>query len=332
LLLILAWSADLAGHGESSRGAFRAFRYLLLVECLLLAVAMLIGAIYEQANRKRERSQFHPPGRLIDMGGYKLHLYCSGEGTPTVLLDFGLDGSYLDWYFVQPRVAQFTRVCSYDRGGYGWSDPSPRPRVPGVMVGELHTLLAKAGERPPYIVVGHSFGAFDALMFADRYREEVAGVVLVDGTHPNWAVPFPLRRKLWIRTLQFTAPLGLPRWRKWCGGNVPELAAIRTALNCRSKVYAATYAQSESFPQSAAEVRDLPPLGDLPLAVISRDPQRPASHTPNSKEWEQLQLKLAELSSRSVRIIAPGSGHEIPSARPDVIADTIQQMVEEARQ
>ena len=225
-----------------------------------------------------------------------------------------------------PEVASFTRVCSYDRAGYGWSDASPRPRVPSAMAEELHTLLRQAQEKPPYIVVGHSFGSFNALMFADNYRDEVAGVVLVDGMHPDQAVSFSLRQKLWLRMMQFTAPLGVPRWRKWCGGNVPELTAIRTALNCRSRVYRTNYAQLAVLPETATQVCALPSLGDLPLIVISRDPNR-ASQSAQEDQWQTLQARLAQLSSNSTQIVAQGSGHEIPTNRPDVIANAIRKMI-----
>lgn len=302
---------------------------MLAAECGLLVLAIALGLIYENINRSRERSMFQPPGKLIDVGGYKLHLYCSGQGGPTVVLDFGLDGSYLDWYFVQPEVASFTRVCSYDRAGYGWSDASPRPRVPSAMAEELHTLLQQAQEKPPYIVVGHSFGSFNALMFAHKYRDEVAGVVLVDGMHPDQAVSFSLRQKLWLRMMQFTAPLGLPRWRKWCGGNVSELTAIRKALNCRSRVYRTNYAQLAVLPETATQVCALPSLGDLPLIVISRDPNRsaPGSRPSAEDQWQSRQARLAQLSSKSRQIIAEGSGHEIPTKRPDVIANAIRKMI-----
>ncbi len=255
---VIAW---LAGASDSSRTLLRALKYVLAAELLLVVAVAGIGAIYEAANRRHDREAFHPPGKLIDVGGYRLHLYCTGEGGPTVVLEFGLDGSYLDWYKVQPQVARFTRVCSYDRAGYGWSDPSPRPRIPSVMSEELHTLLANAGEKPPYILVGHSLGSFDVLMYAHRYPQEVAGVVLVDGAHPDELLPFYFQKKLWLRMMQITMPFGLPRWRGWCGSGPGEIAGMKRAIGCRSQVYATHYAQWEAFPESADEVRRLGPIG-----------------------------------------------------------------------
>ena len=336
VLAVIASIAWFSGQSDSSRTLLRALKYVLAAELVLLIVAAGIGAMYEASQRRRDGEAFHPPGKLIDVGGYRLHLYCTGERGPTVVLEFGLDGSYLDWYRVQPQVAQFTRVCSYDRAGYGWSDVSTRPRIPSVMSEELHTLLANSGEKPPYILVGHSLGSFDALMYAHRYPNEVAGVVLVDGAHPDELLPFYLNKKLWLRMMQWTVPFGLPRWRGWCGSGPPELAGIKRAIGCQSHVYSTHYAQWEAFPESATEVRGLGTLGDLPFMVISRDPNRgsttgDAVTLQREQHWSKLQQSLVGLSTRATHIAAEGSGHSIPVDRPDVVVDAIRQMVSQLR-
>jgi pimeloyl-ACP methyl ester carboxylesterase len=331
LFALVTGVALVAGQSDSSRALLRTLKYALATELLILIILAIIGASYEAINTRRDRETYRPPGKLVDIGGYRLHLYCTGEGGPTVVLEFGLDGSYVDWYRVQPQVAQFTRVCSYDRAGYGWSDPSPRTRVPSAMSEELHTLLRNAGERPPYILVGHSLGSFDALMYAHRYPAEVAGVVLVDGAHPDEVLPFYFQKKLWLRMMQIMMPFGLPRWRGWCGSGPPDIAGMKRAIGCQSHVYATHFAQWKAFPQSAAEVRNIG-LGSLPLAVISRDPHRRSNSDEvasmqHEHHWSVLQQKLAELSKQSTPIIAQGSGHSIPTERPDVIVEAIRGMV-----
>ena len=333
VMLIVAGVAAITAHHDSSRNIFRALRYVVGAEVVFVLVMAAVGALYQAISTNREQRLYPPPGKLVDIGGYRIHLHCSGEGGPTVILDYGRVGSYLDWYQVQPQVARFTRVCSYDRGGYGWSDPSPKPRLPSVMAEELHTLLTTAGEKPPYVLVGHSFGSFDVLMYAHKYREEVAGIVLVDGSHPDQHLPFQWRDRVWLRTMQFTAPFGLPRWRRWCGGGPPEIAPIRTAIFCRSHVYRTDYAQWAAFPQSADEVRKVGALWDLPLHVISRDPdRRPGSDDPtfSSREqhWLKLQQELLQLSTNATHTIAAGSGHDVMKDRPDVVVEAIRQMVE----
>jgi pimeloyl-ACP methyl ester carboxylesterase len=335
-MLLAAGVAAITAHHDLSRNIFRALRCVLGAEVVFCVVIAAVGALYQAISTSREQRLYPPPGQLVDIGGYRLHLFCSGEGGPTVILDYGRVGSYLDWYHVQPQVARFSRVCSYDRGGYGWSDPSPKPRLPSAMAEELHTLLAKAGEKPPYVLVGHSFGSFDVLMYAHKYRDEVAGIVLVDGSHPDQRFPFHWRDKLWLRAMQFTAPFGLPRWRRWCGGGPPEIAPIRTAIFCRSLVYRTDYDQWAAFPEGADEVRRLGSLGDLPLLVVSRDPDRKPSSdnqtfSTREQHWLKLQQELLRLSTNATHTIATGSGHDIMMDKPDVVVEAIRKIVEKIK-
>ena len=326
VLLLFAGVTAASGHSDATRGVLRGVRYLLLVEIALLIAVAASGAIYEARSHNRDRHLYRPPGKVIDVGGYNLHLYCSGSGSPTVILDYGLEGSYLDWRLVQPEVAGFTRVCSYDRGGYGWSDPSPKPRIPSVMAEELHTLLAAAGEEPPYILVGHSYGGFDALMYAHKFPNETAGVVLVDSSHPDYQLAFPWRRKLWLRMLQYSMPFGLPRWRQWCGDASSESGLIKTAFSCQSHVSATAYAHLAAFAESAEEVRKLGSLGNMPLVVVARDPTRAEERQPR---WHKLQEDLAKLSTNSKLVIAEGSGHNVPGERPEVVVEAVRAMARE---
>jgi pimeloyl-ACP methyl ester carboxylesterase len=321
LLLLIAGVTTASGH--SARSIMRGLRYLVVAELILLVVLAAIGATYEARSRSRDRRLYQPPGKLVDIGGYKLHLYCSGSGSPTVVLDYGLEGSYLDWRRVQPEVARFTRVCSYDRGGYGWSDPSPKPRTPAAMMEELHVLLAAAGEKPPYIVVGHSYGGYDALTHAHKFPDETAAVVLVDASHPDYKLAFDLRRKLWLRFLQYSMPFGLPRWRGWCGDRSSEIGQIKTAFSCQARVPATAYAHWTAFDESAEDVRRLGPLGDKPLVVVSRDPNRPQERQP---KWRLLQEDFLKLSTNSTLVIAEGSSHDVPGDRPDVVVEAIRRL------
>ena len=133
-----------------------------------------------------------PPGSLIDVGGPKLHIACAGEGTPTVILEAALGASSVSWSLVQPEVARLTRVCSYDRAGFGWSGAGPLPRTGRRIASERHVLLERAGVAPLYLLVGHSFGGIVMRVFARDYRSEVAGIVFVDTAHPvDWIQPAP---------------------------------------------------------------------------------------------------------------------------------------------
>ena len=177
------------------RPFFRWIRYLLMGFLSLLIALAFAGALYEGIESHRDRRLYHPPGRLVDIGGYRLHLYCVGQGSPTVILEAGGGNPWLSWYKVQPKVAAFTRVCAYDRAGLGWSDPSPRPRTAKVIAEELHTLLQNGGVTGPFVLVGHSLGGMDARMFANQYPSEVVGMVLVDSSHPDQENRFPPEAK-----------------------------------------------------------------------------------------------------------------------------------------
>ena len=150
----------------------------------LVALALL-GAIYQALGTRADRRNFPPPGKLVDVGEHRLHIRCAGEGRPTVVLETGALAMSSLWGWVQAQVAVHTRVCSYDRAGLGWSEPGPEPRNAVRITGELRTLLINAGETPPYVFVGHSFGGLLVRVYADRYPEDLAGLVLVDSSHPD---------------------------------------------------------------------------------------------------------------------------------------------------
>ncbi len=326
-LLVAAVLASWTQNREMGHWLRQALRYALVTEFSIVAILAIWGAIYERRSQARDLRLYPPPGRLVDVGGYRLHLYCTGQGQPTVVLEHGLDGSYLAWRLVQPQIAAFTRVCSYDRAGYGWSHPSPRPRVPSAMVDELHTMLKNAGEKPPFIVVGHSMGSFDAVMYAHRYPDEVAALVLVDGSHPDEPLPFRWNQKMWLRFLQLTAPFGLPRWRRWCAAGDEPLASLKAAVNCKARVFHTHYQQWLAFPSAAAQVLNLKNSLTLPLIIISRDPAR-GRNSSAEQRWSQFQKKLLLLSPNSEQVIAQGSGHSVPLQRPDIIVEVVRRLIE----
>src|SRR5215208_2825012 len=151
----------------------------LIVVLLALAVA---GAIYQAIATELAERTYPPPGEMVDIGGYSLHINCTGQGSPTVILDAGSGLFSAQWVRVQREVSDTTSVCAYDRAGMGWSEMGPDPRDAKQITSELHTLLSKAGIEDPYVLVGHSFGGLSMQTYAARYPEEVAGVALVDSS------------------------------------------------------------------------------------------------------------------------------------------------------
>ena len=319
-------AARFSDQTNVAQSALRAFRWVVIAELLLLVALSTLGLVYEHRARARDASLFRPPGKLVDIDGYRLHLNCTGEGSPTVVLEYGHQGSYFDWNQVQPEIARFTRVCSYDRAGYGWSDPSPRPRFPSAMSEELHTLLHRVGELPPYILVAHSFGSFNAVMFTHKFPDEVFGVVLADGPHTFSEFPFELPEKASLRITQLMMHFGLPRWRHWCGGTGPkELRGEKEAICCRAELYDAFYRERAAFPEDVAEIRGITDLGSVPLIVIARDPK---IGDMSPEFWQQVQQQKLQLSSNSELVVATGSGHNIPLVRPDVIVTAVRKLVQ----
>jgi pimeloyl-ACP methyl ester carboxylesterase len=314
----------------------RAVRVLLT---LIIAV-LVAGGLYENISETRER-RFHPmPGQLVDIGSFKMHIYCAGQGSPTILLDAGMGDSFISWHKVQPEIAKFTRVCSYDRAGLGYSDSSPRPRTSRVIVDELHSLLQQAGITGPLILVGHSMGGFDVRLYASLYRSEVVGMVLVDSSHPEQQKRLPPALNdldaTWLREqefFEFTMPFGIPRLLGFCGSD----AAVR-AVDCNFHSVRESVAELKAISESAAQTAATGSLGDMPLVVLSHDPDTPQPDLPEdlvkpaNDAWQQMQEELAHLSSKAKQVIAKNSGHYIQLDRPDLVIKAVRSVVDQARE
>jgi pimeloyl-ACP methyl ester carboxylesterase len=266
---------------------------------------------------------------------YRLHIECSGHGSPAVILDAGLGGSSLEWVFVVERLRRLTEVCTYDRAGYGGSDTGPLPRTSSRIVTELHHLLESAGIPPPYVLAGHSFGGYNMQLFARRYPALTAGLVLVDASHPDQVERFeapPLN--------MVTAPnsrAGIVQFRDQPPANaaLPPRVRLKVAEQAqRWKTRRTLSAELLSFRDSAAEVRAAPPLGAIPLVVLSRGRQD-AAMTPRKQAferlWLELQSELASSSTVAAHLLALHAGHQIHIEQPDLVAYGIAMLVTRAR-
>jgi pimeloyl-ACP methyl ester carboxylesterase len=316
------------------RRLLRRFGYAMAGLVSLFLLPFCAGALWQAIASHRDLRQNPPPGRLVDVGGYRMHINSAGAGSPIVILESGLSDSSLSWYKVQPEVARFVRVVSYDRAGLGWSDPSPQPRNSRVFAEELHTLLHNAGVPAPFVLVGHSMGGYDVRMFASLYRSEVAGMVLVDASHPDLYARAPGMRQSFARWRNYLVGrqrqtrFGIPRLRGWCDEGVPQ-PALR-AVQCRSSWYEETLAELDGFPASGDQVRPTGSLGDMPLAVLTEDPDQvfPRDMLPAFLECQD---DLARLSTRATHVVAKGSGHQIQKERPDLVIAAIRQVVEQVK-
>jgi pimeloyl-ACP methyl ester carboxylesterase len=320
---------------QSTRWPRRIFIFLATLTIFLAAA----GMVYQSISAARDRRAHPMPGQLVDVGGYSMHIYCSGQGTPTVILDSGLGDSYFSWNKVQPGIANFTRVCSYDRAGLGYSDSSPHPRTSKNFTEELHVLLRNGGITGPLILVGHSMGGFDMRLYASLYPHDIAGMVLVDSSHPEQEKRFPpavndlaasdLRQQEFLAAI---TPFGIPRILGFCGSDLEIRAAECNFHTAREGI-----AELRAFSTSAAQTAISGSLGDTPLVVLSHDPNTPQPDLPEdlvkpfNDVWEKMQEELAHLSSRSEHVIANNSGHYIQLDRPDLVIEAVHKVVDESR-
>lgn len=311
----------------------------------LTAVAATLsatGAAYQAIATGRERRKHVPPGKLVDIGGYKLHLVDQGAGQPAVILEAGLTSMSAQWAWVQPEVAKITRVCSYDRAGLGWSECSTRPRDARNAVHELHTLLEKAGVPPPYILAGHSLGGLLARLFAYTYRDEVVGLVLVDAAHPDQRKRYPPASE--EAHASFFRQLAIAPWLARVGvlrltgyrshmtaGLPPESAAVFRTLCCWERHLDTTNEEAQNWDTICDQVREADTLGDLPVAVISAGFRVDGM----TEQWHCLQRELAALSTNSMLRIVPGSDHVSLMTRREhaqATVEAIQTLVHAYRQ
>lgn len=316
----------------------------LLLGALLLM--LLLGAGTWLAGRSARAAlagQYPAPGQLYDIGGYRLHLRCAGQGEPTVVLEAGLNDFSLQWSRAQPEVAAFARVCAYDRAGLGWSEPSPLPRTPDNMAGELHALLRTAGLPGPYVLVGHSYGGIVVRTFARRYPGEVAGLVLVDSAHDEHMARLPMLNKAaeqlgsQFRTLAALSRFGLlalaPEQIPARGLQGEALAQYRAVL-ASTGYFSAALAETQAFYTAQKVVATRPgEFARMPLIVLSRgraDPIPALSAAENAEyeqQWQQLQAELAGLASNSRQIIAEQSSHYIQLDQPELVIAAIRQIL-----
>ena len=304
----------------------------------LVFVLLLAGVVFQFVATKIDERRYPARGEMVDAGGYDLHLYCRGEaGAPTVVMDSGLGGTVLDWQLVQPEVAEFARVCTYDRAGMGWSEPGDQPRTSQQIVEELHALLGNAGVQGPYVLVGHSFGGTNVQLYASQYPNEVAGMVLDDAaTEDEMLVTLTEATQgspVWNKIL---ATIGVTRLPYTLGGETDQRTAISTHRKDNYERADELTSLEESFEQRRASPLS---LGDKPLIVLTAGafqvppdagiPQEQIDSFLEARSEFQADLPLH--SQNSERIIAEDSGHDIHLDQPDLVIDAIRRVVEAAR-
>jgi pimeloyl-ACP methyl ester carboxylesterase len=296
---------------------------------------MLVGYIFESVAEAADAKAYPPPGEMVDVGGYRLHINCTGTGSPTVIIDAGLGDWSTGWGFVQPEVAKTTRVCTYDRAGWGWSDPGPLPRDAAQDAKELHTLLKNANIPGPYIMVGHSLGGLTVRVFVHDYASEVIGIVLIDSMTPQQFAQSPtdIQPRLNTQSRPFNplvalGHLGIVRLLAKPLGILPDAPPnpeAYYALGVRPQNIQALMDDSQGMPAAGAQASAVKTFGDLPLIVLT-------AKLNNIPGWQEWQTELLQLSSNNQQLFAENSAHNIEFDEPDAAVKAILQMVEQVRQ
>lgn len=302
---------------------------------------------------------FSRPHQLIDIGGRKMNLYCSGQGTTTVVFDAPAGEAGWNWFRVQPAVALHTRACVFDRAGLGFSDAADRPNTSENVVEDLHKLLAGAGIRPPYVMVGNSLGGANVQVYTYRYPSEVKGLVLVEPQHEDETSRLDKAsqgnlKKIYamveeqnnycLEAAQKGIKPNSPEQMN-CVGNPeatygPTLGAVVRAATTKASYWHATVDESNAMTVSDEQLRRLRrPFGDLPIVVLTRGvspyavPGQPQSAVNKAMEDENaaIQKEIAALSTRGKQRVVLGAGHVIHAEKPEAVIDAILDVLNQAK-
>ncbi len=300
----------------------------LVIALLLLTIAALIGgAVYESKMEDKDAAAYKPPGKLVEAGGRKLHMVCAGQGAPTVVFESSGLSSSTEWEKLMPDVAKAHRACAYDRPGMGWSEPVSGERTASDFVEELRGARTPAGEKPPYVLVGHTAGGALVRAFAAAHPDDVAGLVLVDV-----ATASVFQR--WPKTIaKMRSNLSRGRW-------LAAVALLRLAnpLHLDAREAALTYrprtmlAADQLVGAAAAILPSLPPTTTVPTVVLTHgrggDWAGPGVIGPLDEaaieyDWQAAQKELAK-GPKSSLVVADKSGHMIPAEQPDLVIQAIE--------
>jgi pimeloyl-ACP methyl ester carboxylesterase len=336
-------------------------RYTLCV----LTTVLLLSSVFAQQPTDKDGPK--PPGKLVDAGGHLLHINCLGEGRPAVLMESGAGDFSFDWALVHAAAAKHSRVCSYDRAGYAWSEPGPTPRTMQQIAAELHTALLNARIEGPYVLVGQSLGGLIVRTYASQYPKETAGMVLVDSSHEDMLISLTDRttgKENIVRFRELSREREIPPVQAMKSGNPSEhpqpsaktetklespydklpsnLQQVRLWAMSRPNYSLARSSEFDFLPEEMARMfsersKTKYPLGDIPLFVLTRSKSRvPVAEAPAkqnlSESHDRLQADLANLSTNGKQIISKNGSHHLQLDDPELVIDAIAQAVHAIRQ
>jgi pimeloyl-ACP methyl ester carboxylesterase len=316
-----------------------------VVACLVLAAA---AATYNALSLRHYRKLSGVPGELYTVNGYAMHMYCTGQGSPTILLDAGLGDDFTIWAKVQPELSKVTRVCAYDRAGFGWSQPNPAVQDANAISAELHQLVSVSGVQRPFLLMGHSIAGIYLRSYAAHYPNDLAGLVFVDGATPlqDDRVPHALvtiedQQRKEMPWQELLMSLGWYRIQGICTEVPPGFERDSLwikADSCVPSQMSAMQNELDAERASGEETVHAGPFGSLPILILSRDPKVLPSNWPaevakeNAVVWNQMQEEAKGLSAHSRRIIARGSDHYVQLDRADLVNKEVAAFVLQFRE
>ncbi len=334
-----------------------------IIGAIAVVLAFIAGAIWLLGGRAKKRlaAQYPPPGQMVDVGGFRMHIHCQGDpaAVPAVVMDAANGEPAQVWASVLPAVAEFARACAFDRAGLGWSESSPNPRTLSNYVEEQRTLLARAGVEPPYVLVGHSAGGLYARVYAHLYPGEVAGMVLVDAAHEDMDVRHPESLTRMNKRAMQLVGCSFPFFQMFSSSGlfalIPDFVGrvwpSPIPKGARGAYQAMAASDGRWFGTmgkeltamwgnlAAARAMQLSSLGDMPLVVLTRGLTQMSTGPGVSAEdiegyrmaEDEMQAELAALSTRGKRIIAENCGQHIHVDQPQLVIDAIREVVEAVR-
>ncbi|MBA4089154.1 MAG: alpha/beta hydrolase [Sphingobium sp.] len=326
-------------------------RIMLGLAALLLCL-LIAGALYEAWGRYGAARLYPPPGKLVDIGGRRIHIDCRGTGSPTVILESGLgSGGSVDWARVHDALARHTRTCAYDRAGIMWSDPKPGPQNAAAVAEDLHATLAAVGIRGSLVLAGHSIGGPYARVYTARYGDQVAGLVMVDASHPDQVARFAQVIKANVDPTRMLGVMRIATGLSWTGvvrlltgkdvPNLPREAGAKIAAYTSVSIRGAR-AELEGFNRTMDQARSVRSFGDRPLVVMTAmAPLTPAQlkgldltsqdGARMKQIWKALHNEMTAMSSRGHQLIVPDAGHYIQIDRPDMVIAAVARVVDAVR-
>lgn len=312
----------------------RLFRVLSLV-----LIILFIGILWQHTMSYCEEDEYNPPGQLIEVDNHNMHIYSAGEGSPTVIFTVGSGTpcSYTDYYNIQKEVSKTVRTLSYDRPGFGWSEPTTATRTIGKQVDELHELLCKAGEKPPYILVGHSLSSLEVIHYAQMYPDEVIGIILIDGGNPtfyaNYSEVSALALNRFFEAMRITGvarALGnIGIFPPFLGENqrqklLPQdLLPVDTIMFYNKLGLDKNRDALRNINENANEVIKNGKIGDIPLVILTAGK--------GDKKWKESQIQLKSWSNNSKQVEVIESSHYIHWTYPSIIIEKINELIKSSK-